>query len=236
LDSSDINYEPKNPNGNSYSNHTFDPNVLVPGTATYNNFQAILAHDAAILAKLNGPAIIDAYGEMNLGGYWNDIHSGATAAQFSAVFVMTHDYFDSRMPKKFLWSYETAGGNQNYTWGFPPAGKVDIVGVHAFAGNGGTLSLNSGEYQALVPLGLPILNGSTGFQDGANNYAIDAPNFSQNNYTQLGLPMTVKYPLIIGMISWAQSSSLNRQNGALQLLSGNWLACSDLPKGITLAK
>lgn len=221
-----FNYEPPNPHDNTYSNHVFDPNCLVPGTATYNNFFAQLQADGAKLAQIcaAGPVWVSIMGEMNLSGYWADIASGCTEAQFAAVWQMVVTIFKT-FTKKFNTIYEPNDGVNNYTWGYPGNAWVDCVGLHSFAD--GALGTNdTTAYNALMAISgnKPFWLGSTGLKFDLQNL----PAFSGNNWTQVCQVAIATFPNLCALVFWFQTDSLANQNGAVQSMSDPMLNRSNV--------
>jgi beta-mannanase len=224
--------------------HSFDPNVLVSGTATYNNFMATIASDGAKLQSINCPFIFDPMGEMNYGSspgnYGAQGGSGITGAQFQALWIEEYNAFMAitGLSSKMLWSFEVGSGNTGWTGFYPGSAYVDLMAVHAFTGDRTTWSPDVNYTSGtLASYEKPIFVGSTGYQGGPSGGATP---FGNNDYTQIAQQIAANAPLFWGYIMWGQyadGSQLAQQNGAAQAMStAPFLNASNMPGSFTRNK
>jgi hypothetical protein len=217
-----IDFQPPNPAG---SGNSFPAAVLTAGSSTQQAYLKYVDADAAKLAKIPCPVLWAMFGEFNLGGYWNDISSGASSAQYAQLWQLTYNEIVNvdRVTNE-LFVYEPNGGVGNYTWGFPGAKYVDVIALDGFpigTGDGATWSQLSG-----VCPGCPQFYGSTGFAQPGS-----VASFSGNNFTQVCNRITSTYPNIFGWVAWTQGAGLSTQNGAVQALSTPpWISAAQLPR------
>jgi hypothetical protein len=223
-----VNCEPPNPATGQFSTKTFPADVLTSGSADNKAYLARLATDAAMLKRIEGPFLFCLMGEMNLGGYWSDIQSGATEAQFVELWQLTYKYLvGTEGLTRMLWAYETNDGVGNYTWGFPGTSYVDLVGIDSFLMGGALGQSDKTAYNEVSAYGLPFFFSSTGLSTDPGSLAA----FSGNNFTGVANVITSDFPSAFGAVFWCQTDALSNQNGAAQCLgTAPWLGADKLPK------
>jgi hypothetical protein len=214
-------------------------NIYTSGTATYNNWIAQLAFMAGLMAQINGPFVIEPFGEANLSGsgtnWWCPGNGLCTDAQLEAMWIQAFEYWTYTCGlTNMLWSFGTNGGGDpsGYTNLAPPSEYFDLCGIHG-SSTVDTSAHGVDMYNDCVATGKPVGWSSAGDYDGTI-FTTNAQAIYEN------------FPLGTFWIAWMQGAQIGASSAsqANQSMSGvaagfptpfPYLNAANVPSNITIA-
>lgn len=229
-----LDWIPNNPAGGG--NNPW-PNVITPGTATYNTYVGWLNQLAIYLKNLTKPFIFCPTGELNDtdgsgynagDGNWQT-SAQCTNAQAQALWSLQYEILVTNNGiKNMLWCFETNFGQGNNSFGYV-ASQTDLI-----AGDvaGGVLPLytNSSDYTWCVSQGKPFFLGSVWANSSASAYS---ENIYTDSCTYLGYGVSNPdgingYPASFCLVEWCQGASYGQalQSSVVPAMSGSTKAGS----------
>jgi Glycosyl hydrolase family 26/Calx-beta domain/Cellulase (glycosyl hydrolase family 5) len=186
------------------------PSLITPGSPEFQNWHATLDAFAAAATRLSGPVYFRPFLELNGNWFW---WGGHDPGQFITLWQQTHDYLvKTKGLTNLVWVYCVNDGLGRYADYYPGNAYVDVVSMDEYPPT--TASDSQAMYQALVPLGKPIILAEAG-----DTYTFPAP-FTVDINTTYELIKNA-YPDVVAVLNWCQAYDMDLQLNAPQVMSNH---------------
>lgn len=128
------------------------------GSDAWNRFNTqltLVSKQLKALSEMGVPVLFSPLPQMNIKERWYGAHEDNSAAKFVSLWNHVYSTINEQQPTNLIWVYSPRWGNINIrksaTWGYPDAGKVDVIGGVIYSN-----SLEISDYEAYEALDKPI--------------------------------------------------------------------------------